>query len=514
MAAKPQGPKPLYVTLSAPVGGWNARDSIAKMPPLDAVTLINYFPSTTSVNLRYGYSKHGTGFSGLAQTLMAYSGAATSKLFTVTSAGNIYDVTSAGAVGAAAVTGLTNGKWQYENIANPTAPYLMGVNGVDKAVFYTGSAWARDGDGPPYDITGGDSSTWIDLECFKNRVWGIQKNTLKAWYLPTAAIGGAAAALDLSAFASKGGSLQAIGTWTIDAGYGMDDYLVFVTSKGQIIVYGGTDPSSASTWALRGVWNIGSPVGTRCLLKWKGDLLIICQDGVMPLSSALQSSRVNPRVALTDKIQYAMSTAVTNYGATFGWQLVSFPKQNMLFMNVPVGAETTQEQYAMNTITGSWGQFQGWNAQCWEVFNDEIYFGSGTYVGHAWNTLADNGTNIPGFIIQAFNSFGKPAQRKRGTAMRPYILTNGAPNIQCSMNWDFDTSNPTSPLSFTTPSYGTWDSGLWDTAIWGADLSPFYALQGVTGSGHFGAPVFKSLSNGIQVQLVNNDISLEAGNFL
>jgi len=158
----------------APLGGWNARDSIARMPPLDAVTLINYFPSTTSVNLRYGYSQHLTGVSAQTQTLMAYSTGATAKLFNITSAGNIYDATSAGAVGAAVVTGLSNGKWQYENIANATNAYLMAVNGTDKAVFYTGSAWARDGDGAPYDITGVDSANCIDIEVFKNRVWLIE----------------------------------------------------------------------------------------------------------------------------------------------------------------------------------------------------------------------------------------------------------------------------------------------------------------------------------------------------
>lgn len=518
MAAKrtkpPQGPSPIFETLSAPVGGWNAKDSIAHMPPLDAVSMINYFPATTSVVLRYGHSRHATGFSGFAQSVMAYAGAATNKLFAVTSAGNVYDCTSAGAVGAAAVTGLSNGKWQKVNVATTGGNYLMAVNGTDKDIVFDGTNWHRDGDGSPYNITVGDSSTWIDITLHKNRVWAVQKNTLVAWYLPTGAIGGAAAKLDLSAFATKGGSLVNVITWTIDGGAGVDDFLVFITTKGQVIVYQGTDPSSSSTWALRGVWDIGSPVGNRSAFKWGADILIICQDGLVPMSKELLTSRSKPQIALTQKIQWAISSAVTNYGSNFGWQTLEFPKQNMLLLNVPVGTTGSQEQYVMNTITGAWGQFQGWDAQCWELFNDELYFGSNTYVGHAWNTNADNGSAINGFILQAFNAFGEPAVRKRATAMRPYVLTNGAPSIYCGMNWDFDTSNPTSPLSFTPISYGQWDSGVWDTAVWGADLSPSYALQGVTGSGHFGAPVFKSSSSGIQVQLVNNDISLESGGFL
>ena len=510
----PIRPKIKIVKMPAPTGGWNARDSLADMPATDAVALINYMPRTTQVELRYGHSQHATGLDGQVETVSAYAGGATNKLFGWTSAGSIYQVTSAGAVGAADVTGLTNGRWQYINVATAANNYLMAVNGADKAKFYTGSAWATDGDGVPYNITVVDSATCININLFKNRVWLIKKGTLLAYYLPTGAIGGAAAVLDLRAFAQHGGSLVAMATWTVDAGYGVDDLAVFITNKGEYIVYRGTDPSSATTWALVGVWYLGSPVGTRCYTKYGGDALTISQDGVLPLSGALQSSRTNPRIALSDKIQQAVSEAVTNYGSNFGWQLLSFPKENMLILNVPVSAGSAQEQYVMNTITRAWGQFQGWTANCWELFNDDPYFGGNTFVGRAWYTNADNGSAIQGYCLQAFSDFGAPGLNKRATAMRPYVLTNGTPQIYSGINWDFNSANPTSPLSFTPTTYGQWDSGVWDSAIWGSDLAPSYALQGVTGSGHYGAPVFKSASSGIQVQLVSNDISLEIGNML
>jgi len=68
-------------SLPAPVGGWNARDSLANMAPTDAVTLENFFPGVASVNLRGGYSKHATGLPGQVETLMTYNGAATTKMF-------------------------------------------------------------------------------------------------------------------------------------------------------------------------------------------------------------------------------------------------------------------------------------------------------------------------------------------------------------------------------------------------------------------------------------------------
>jgi hypothetical protein len=58
--------------------------------------------------------------------------------------------------------------------------------------------------------------------------------------------------------------------------------LVFVTDQGEVMVYRGTDPSSASTWALIGIWIVGAPIGNRCLMKYGGDLLVLTLDGLDP----------------------------------------------------------------------------------------------------------------------------------------------------------------------------------------------------------------------------------------
>ena len=65
----------------APVGGLNARDALANMPPEDAVILDNWLPDATSVYLRNGYTSWATGFPGAVKTLMTYSAGAARKLF-------------------------------------------------------------------------------------------------------------------------------------------------------------------------------------------------------------------------------------------------------------------------------------------------------------------------------------------------------------------------------------------------------------------------------------------------
>lgn len=508
---RPQRPVSYSDSLPAPTGGWNARDSLGAMAPLDAPILTNWFPGTTECILRSGYTKYATGFSGQVESVLDYAGGASNQLFGVCG-GEIFDITSTGPIGAADLSGLSNSRVEHINVATPGGNFLLGVNGANKMVYYDGTTWSQDGG--TFTVTGVNTAQCSQINLFKNRVWLVQQNTLKAWYLPTSTIAGAAAAFDLSGFATLGGHLIAMGTWTIDAGQGVDDYAVFITSRGQVLVYEGTDPASSTTWALKGIWNIGSPVGRRCFLKFAGDILLVCQDGVYPMSGALQSSRVNPKVALTDKIQYATSVAISSYGGNFGWQLCYFPRENQLWLNVPIQEGQNQQQYAMNTINKSWCNYVGWNANCWTLYQDDPYFGGDGYVGLAWTGLSDDDQNINADGLQAFNYFGRTGILKRWTMAKPILRSNGSPSILVNLNIDFNTDDTTAPLSFTGTSYAVWDSALWDSAIWGGDLSVIAYWQGVNGVGECAGVRMKTSSQGIETRWVSTTLVMESGAIL
>ena len=491
-------------SVPAPVGGWNARDSLANMEITDAVQLENMFPTVNSVQIRGGYSSWATGLGSQVESLFTYAGGATSKLFAAAGT-SIWDVTSSGAVGAASLTGLTNARWQHVNVSTTGGNYVYIVNGVDSARVFDGTVWSTPA------ITVATSSTFSQVELFKNRVWFIQKNTLKAWYLPTSAISGAAASLDLSSVARRGGYLVAVATWTLDAGYGVDDNLVFVTSEGEVIVYRGTDPASAATWALTGLWQLGAPIGTRCVYKYAGDLLILTYDGLFPLASALQSSRLDPRVALSDKIQGAMALATYNYGTTFGWDITYSSKDNALWVNVPVAAGS-QQQYVMNSITKAWCQFTGWAANCHEVFSNTPYFGGNGAVYKSWTAdHTDNAAAIQTNTIQAFNYFGTRGTKKQFTRARPTLLTDGIPSTFIGMNVDFDLSDTTAALTFSPGTTALWDTSLWDAAVWGAGLAVNNGWQGIAGIGTCGGLHLKTSSKGMDIQWPATDVVYQSG---
>jgi hypothetical protein len=347
---------------------------------------------------------------------------------------------------------------------------------------------------------------------FKNRVWLVENGSLKAWYLPINSIGGAATALDMTSLVQLGGYIMAGMTWTLDAGYGVDDYLAFITSNGEVVVWRLTDPTTPSGISMTGIWQIGAPIGRRCWIKYGGDLLLITQDGVMPMSGSLQSSRLDPRVSITNKIQYAVSQAVSSYGANFGWSLLYYPKENQLILNVPI-ATGQEQQYVMNTITKSWCNFTGWSANCWEIWKDDPYFGGDGYVAQAWQGTVDDTSNINGFALQSFQNYGSATQ-KQCKMIRYHLLSNGTPAIFGNVNVDYNLADQNAQLTFSPSQYGTWDNALWDSSYWGGGLSPTADWQGTTGIGYSFAPTLNTATQGIELQWVATDLVFEAGGVL
>jgi hypothetical protein len=304
-----------------------------------------------------------------------------------------------------------------------------------------------------------------------------------------------------------------MGTWTLDAGQGADDYAVFVTSMGEVIVYNGTDPNVATDWLLKGVWQLGQTFARRCFFKWSGDLLLLTQDGLVPLASALQSSRLDPRVNLTDKIYYPISIAATNYYANFGWQINYFASENMLILNIPVPQGI--EQYVMHTITKSWGRFTGIQSYCWEVSGDnDMHFGGNGFVGTLYSALSDDGTNITATAQQAYSYFDSPGQLKRFTMVRPILQsTGGVPNVLCGISVDFDTQSQLGAVSFNpaTQTEGIWDTAKWDKNVWSGGLITTKVWQGVTGIGYTGSVNLNAASRGIELHWASTDYVMEAG---
>src|SRR5690242_12699071 len=73
-------PESATVAVPAPVGGWNARDSLDNMDPTDAVSLINHFPAFGKVSRRKGYNAHANALAGPVQSHVDYNAESIRKM--------------------------------------------------------------------------------------------------------------------------------------------------------------------------------------------------------------------------------------------------------------------------------------------------------------------------------------------------------------------------------------------------------------------------------------------------
>lgn len=488
-------------TIPAPVEGWDTREALADMPPKRAVILDNWFPQTDKVSIRPGYASHATGLGAAVESLMEYVPRnGTAKLFAAAGS-NIYDVTAAGAVGAAAVSGLSNARWQYVNFGTAGGQFLRCVNGVDTPRIYDGSSWATTA------ITGPTATNLIWINAHQRRLWVGEKDSLSAWYLPVNTISGAATEFPLYGVAKRGGYIMTMATWTRDAGDGLDDIAVFITSEGEAIVYQGTDPSVAADWSLIGVFFIGKPIGRRCAIKAGGDCILLTDEGAVPLSSILSVDKSQAeKVALTQQINKAFNDYVRDYGTQYGWQPFIYPRRTMLLLNVPIST-TAAYQIAFNTITKAPCRFTGIPAITWSLSGNDAYFGSSDGVVYKFDdsATADNGSNITTDALQAFNYFGKPGMSKAFKLVRPTFEADGTPQIALELNTDFRVYPPESVPTSLATSGGIWDTAEWDVDIWGGAADIYDGWIGVRGYGRAASVRMQTASSTLSAGWIATD---------
>lgn len=441
-----------------PTKGLNAKANIMAMSLAEALVLDNWIPYPDALETRPGNQNHIDTYVGAPlQRLWTYADNDGTESLWGTSDTGIYNCTTAGALPALSIA-LVRGETIATSIATGADNYLIVVNGQDTLKQYDGTSWSS-------VATLGAVATEIYkyVETYNQRLFFIRKNSLTFDYLAINSISGVPTSYELGAVFRRGGSLTAMGTWSIDGGAGPDDKLVFVTSMGEIAVFQGDDPSAAATWSLQGVYYIGKPLGLQPLSKFGGDLLYLSDVGIFPLSKALQSASINYTTAISDKIQPILSAFAELYIGFDGWQIMVQPNIPLLIVNIP--SAPMRVQYCMHLTNKSWCSFSGWEAYNFGILNNELYFSTATSVQKVTG-VSDQGNDIIATVLSGYDRLGY-SKTKRVAAMRPYFQPNAPFNYILGMANDFET-NPDgetiSPPSGAT--YSIWDIGLWGSAFW------------------------------------------------
>jgi hypothetical protein len=429
-------------------------------------------------------------------------------------------IVAGGAVTSVVITTPGTG-YAVGNTLSASAASIGGTGSGFSIVVSTIGGWSTTTIAGTNTLTGAalNPNNLITVTVAQNRAWYIENNTMNVWFGAVSAYQGTLTLLPLGQIFKMGGCLMQMATWTIDNAAGINDYSAFITSEGEVAIYQGYDPNTTATWQLVGTFRIGRPLGRRCVCKFGSDLLVVCIDGLAPLSKALLTDRTQPDSLLTNKIVNAINADAGSYGNNFGWQCIEHPLGTKLILNVPEQSDAVSHQWVMNTVSTSnaWCRFRNWNATCWEVQQDSLYFG-GVSPGGAFNVyLADTGSTDAGAaitvdVLPAFSYFEEMTE-KRFLMARPIFLASApvaVPPLVLNLDFQFSISSAP-PLNVT--SIAPWNTSPWNTTAWGGQSAviPTKNWVGVNGIGYAASGRLTFQTNNLVLQWHSIDYLYERG---
>lgn len=323
---------------------------------------------------------------------------------------------------------------------------------------------------PGMDFGGLDSSDMSFAWAYKNRLWFIQKESLVAWYLDVDAIGGGATPFPMGGIFANGGALLFGARWSLESGEqgGLSEQNVFVTTNGEVAIYQGNSPDSAATWALTGVYRIGSPLGKRAYLRGGGDLAIATTVGLVPLSKAISLDVTALNVATVSyKIADAWTDALQMRGDR-NWQAIVWPESKLAAISPPDMVGTSDPViFISNAETGAWARYTNWHALCLETFRGRLYFGSPE--GKVFQANAgglDDGEPYTGIVIPLHSDLGAPSASKIGKMARAITRSNAEITDRTDILTDYNVIVPAAPDASPLTGTNTWGDGVWGTSKW------------------------------------------------
>lgn len=524
------------ISIPAPMGSINTISSGAAMPPGDCIFRYNLIPAEYGLRTRLGSREWVTGLGGPVRSLLAFTGSVKSgtrdRLFACTETG-IWDVTDSSAAPTQLVvfgTQSADSGWGVSTVMVTAAGhFLLYCDEANGYHVYTESTdtWAKVALGAGAgQVSGCDPANFAFVTTWKNRVWFVERDTGRGWYLPANAIYGAATAFNFGARFKAGGDLRGLWSWTFDGGSGIDDQLVAVSGGGDVLVYQGTDPATLGAFQLRGVWFAGAvPAGRRLCTDFGGDLLLMSSLGILKLSTLVSGSTVSPDAGSyeTHKIGNLFNQRQVANRNLRGWSMALHPQDATLIVTVPVAANQPTTQLAMSLWNKGWSEYRdlpmGAHAVPW---SGSLYFGSEDgrvlvndgYIDGV--TLADPASYAPvqWSLLTGFQNLGDPRQ-KRVQLMRPTFLGEaGAPayEIRARYHWDMG-EIAAAPALAPANGIAAWDAAAWDQAVWAAGYSASQRVSGAAGMGPEVAFAIRGSAKARTV-LVGVDVAYDVGGFL
>ena len=483
-------------TLPAPMQGVNATRVLTEMESQEAIFMINIMPEDFGCAVRDGYVEWANGWTGTpARTVITFEGNvdADDKLWVANSEG-IWDVTTKGTISPTKDVAFPSpdenaGICSYVNYGNDNGDrFLLLCDGENGYYVWTQTTdtWAKIATGGG-GITGADPDLFNFVMIWKQRVWFVERNSGRAFFLSKSEeFLGAAILFNFGDQFRFGGPLVSIHNWTLDGGAGVDDYLVAISGAGDVIIYRGTDPTSSADFFLVGSWYVGRlPAGNRVASGFAGELYILSVQGLLSLSQLLNGSSTDkPETYVTKKIAPYIRSVMNDTITEFGWHIHVHPKQSLLFINSPPRLGKGQFAFTLYFGTLGWGSTRGlakahtanWQGEVYwsDIGRNKLFISQGHVDGVYIDPDVDGEPEaIEWDLLTSYTVLDAPATYKRVQYIRPMFIGGGTPTFNVKAAYDFDVLEQSGSPAFTGTGQALWASGgvyIHTLASDGADL--------------------------------------------
>jgi hypothetical protein len=502
----------------APLQGMDARIALTEPSPEHAVYCFNITPFEYGLAVRKGYREHQIGVDDGASvgihTLIPFDGiestGAEDRLFAVNNEG-IWDVTDAGAAPilslAFADQQILAGYGVYTHYTgNNEEDVLFYADSINGLFEYDAPAdtWAE-ASGISGPVVG--NINWVVAH--KQRLWMIEENSTKAWYLDVGSNSGNATEFFFGSKFTHGGNLAGLFVWSVDTGNGLNDLLVAVSRAGDVLPYKGADPSIAPgtdhAWEVIGTYFIGRvPIGPFFGTDSGGELFLLSEYGLTSMNDLLQgvdSSALQARgtemSTVAGPISGLLRRRMQRSIDLHGWQIRRAPSAGGMVINAPpIGSDPILQLY-YNYSTHAWGLWRDVPMTAFDSFNGAVVFGDEDSRVLRMDVTVDellltppaegiNGQPIEFSLLTTFHGLDNDVMYKRVKLIRPDFISQSPPTFTVVARYDFNISQTLDSSIPPAGNFDEWDVGSWDVGVWasGSD-DPYNKLSGSWGSGRY-----------------------------
>jgi hypothetical protein len=298
--------------------------------------------------------------------------------------------------------------------------------------------------------------------------------------------------------------------------------MVVISSEGDLLLYEGTDPNDASTFALNGRWYVGHvPDGRRFATPYGADMALVSERGLLLMTDILRGTDTMPQNEAAARINQLLQPDVRASIHTKYWEIKMLTDVNILCINAPTLKLNTGYIWALDMTAFGASKMTNFPFSNIEMYEGQSY--AADNAGRIWKLWtgskdgaiddATPGKEVEAYVQTAFVPLGEPFRWKRFILVRAGFRSLAPPAVKMALNGEWSFSQPLAAPTYIETGASLWDNDDWNYGIWSGSTLTYKVWVGAQGMGHYGSVAMRVRARPKTV-FIDWDCVVEAGGIL